>query len=107
MDAMDTNQVLFSGYARLPSGTVASEMFGVMALVILVNIKTGEIIEAECTLSTRMAERLVAKILVGRNLKSGPQEIIELINHVYQGTAKKAIITALRNVYDKYQAFVS
>ena len=104
---IDTNQVLFSGYARLPSGTVASEMFGVMALVIMVNIKTGEIVEAECTLSTRMAERLVSKILIGRNLKNGPQEIIDLLNRVYQGTAKKAIITALRNVYDKYVAFSS
>ena len=106
ISSMNGDVVLFSGYARLPSGTVSSEVFGVMALVVLIEIKTGTIVEAECTLSTRLAEQFVSALLVGRSLRNGPQELVEAINQVYQGTAKKSIVTAIRIVSDKYHAFV-
>lgn len=98
--------VLFSGYARLPGGTVSSELYGVMALVLIVDIQTGRILEADCTLSTRLAERFVSRLLVGQNLNDKPENLIAKINQVYQGSAKKAIITALRTIIDKYPAFV-
>ncbi|HAK73482.1 MAG TPA: hypothetical protein DCP36_07570, partial [Sporomusaceae bacterium] len=43
--------------------------------------------------------------LVGQNLKNGPDQALRLIDQVYQGSAKKAIITALRIIYDKYRSF--
>lgn len=98
--------VLFAGYARLPSGTVSSELYGVMALVLIVDIQTGRILEADCTLSTRLAERFVTRLLVGQNLNDSPENLIAKINQVYQGSAKKALITALRTIIDKYPAFV-
>lgn len=98
--------VLFSGYARLPSGTVSSELYGVMALVLLVDIQTGQILEADCTLSTRLAERFVNQLLVGQNLNDNPEALIRKINYVYQGSAKKALITSLRTIIDKYPAFI-
>ena len=102
---VNTNIVLFSAYARLPGGTVSSEIYGVMALVILIDLQTGIIVEAECTLSTQMAEKFVQQLLVGRKLDSELEETIALINNVYQGSAKKAIITTLRVIADKYLAF--
>jgi hypothetical protein len=102
---VNTNIVLFSGYARLPGGTVSSEIYGVMALVILVDIQTGIIVEAECTLSTQMAENFVQRLLVGKKLDSEIEETIAQINNVYQGSAKRAVITTLRVIADKYLAF--
>ncbi len=104
---MDSKIVLFSGYARLPSGTVAAELHGIMGLVILVDIKDGAIVDVECTLSTRLAEKFIASILVGKRLTSDPADLIEAINDVYQGAAKKAIVTSLRIVVDKYQAYLA
>lgn len=102
---VNTNIVLFSGYARLPGGTVSSEIYGVMALVILIDLQTNIIVEAECTLSTKMAESFVQRLLVGKRLDRDIEETIALINNVYQGSAKKAIITTLRVIADKYVAF--
>lgn len=97
--------VLFSAYARLPGGTVSGEIYGVMALVVLIDVRTGLITDAECTLSTRMAERFVHQLLVGRNLETDCEAMIANLNEVYQGSAKKTIITTLRVVADKYQAY--
>ena len=104
---MESKVVLFSGYARLPAGTVASELYGVMALVFLIDVKDGTIVDVECTLSTRLAERFAASLLIGKKLQHDPVDLIEVINDVYQGTAKKALITSLRIVADKYQSYLA
>lgn len=97
--------VLFSGYGQLPSGTVAGDVFKVMALVVLLDIRTGEIVEANCTLSTRLAERFVESMVIGRNIHTDYKELVECINNKYQGSAKKSIITALRTISLKYKAY--
>ncbi len=99
---MDDQSILISAHAKLPSGIAAAEMYGVMALVLVVDVAEGTIVDVECTLSTKMAERFVAKLLTGKSLKHGPKELIELIEAVYQGSAQKAIITALRDISNKY-----
>jgi len=103
---VEKDTVIFSGYAQLPSGTVSSEIYKVMALVVVVDLEKGTILESECTLSTRLAERFVRELLVGKSLRSDLAEMIGLINARYQGTARKSIICALRIIADKYMAFV-
>lgn len=103
---IDENNVLFSGYAKLPDGTVSGEVYKVMGLVVLIDVRTGTITQADCTLSTRLAERFVLQLLIGRKIQEESMAIIEEINSVYQGSAKKAIITALRVIASKYAAYL-
>lgn len=98
-------QVLFSGYAKLPTGITATELYRVIGLVLLVDVATETIIEADCTLATHVARRHVADTLRGRSLQDGPEPLIRLIDAVYQGSAKKAIISAFRICYDKYRSY--
>lgn len=98
------NVILFSGYAKLPGGTVAGEVYKVMGLVMLIDVVSGNIVEVDCTLSTRLAERFVVKNLTGKNIRN-IESMIQLINDIYQGSAKKAIITALRIISDKYARY--
>lgn len=104
---LDANVVLFSAYAQLPSGTVSSEIYGVMALVVLIEMESGTIVDAECTLSTPLSQKFVAELLRGKSLRQSPKALTDLIGEVYQGNAKKAIITALRIIFDKYTAYAS
>lgn len=99
---INENIFLFSGYARLPAGTASSEVYKVMALVVLIDMETGIIVEADTTLSTRTSERFVARVLAGRSIQNGIEELVQNIDAVYQGSAKKSIIAALRMIYDKY-----
>ena len=103
---MEKDTVIFSGYAKLPSGTVSSEIYKVMALVVVVDLEKGTILESECTLSTRLAERFVRELLEGKSLKSDLAEMIDIINERYQGTAKKSIICGLRIIAAKYVAYL-
>ena len=98
-------RVLFSGYAKLPTGITATELYRVIGLVILVDMESETIIEADCTLATQVARKHVSETLGGQSLKHGPEPLVRLIDQVYQGSAKKAIITAIRISYDKYRSF--
>lgn len=101
------NHILFSGYARLPAGTVSGEIYRVMALVVLIDRRTHTVMEADCTLSTRMAEKFVTRLLIGKNLRNDPEKLIQLLNDVYQGSARKALVMAIRSIHDKYLAFLN
>lgn len=98
-------RVLFSGYAKLPTGITATELYRVIGLVILVDIETDTIVEADCTLATHVSRKHVAEILVGETLKHGPEPLVRLIDQYYQGSAKKAIITAIRISCDKFRSY--
>lgn len=97
--------VLFSGYAKLPIGITANEIYKVVGIVVLVKVATGEIVEADCTLATKLARRHIADSLVGYSLKDGVDALVHLIDRIYQGGAKKSLITTLRIIYDKYRSY--
>lgn len=102
---MSGRRVLFSGYAKLPTGITAAELYKVIGIIILVDMDTETIVEADCTLATRVARMHVSETLVGQSFKNGPEPLVQIIDEVYQGSAKKAIITAIRISYDKYRSY--
>lgn len=98
------NLVLFSGYAKLPAGITASEMYKVIGLIVLIDVEKDIIVEADCTLATKLANKHVSGALIGRSIKDGVDPLVRIVDQIYQGSAKKAIITALRIIYDKYRS---
>lgn len=104
MEKTQGKQILFSGYAKLPTGITASEIYKVIGVVLLVNEDTGEIIQADCTLATAVARNHVSSILVGKQI-ANPDYLVRIVDTTYQGSAKKAIITAIRIIYDKYRSY--
>ncbi|EGO62097.1 DUF3870 domain-containing protein [Acetonema longum] len=105
MDKPEDNIILFSGYAKLPTGITASEMYKVIGVVVLIDVEKEIITEADCTLATKLANRHISSALIGCTMKDGPDPLVRLVDQIYQGSAKKAIITALRIIYDKYRSY--
>ncbi len=105
MGSIKENMVLFSGYAKLPTGITASEMYKLIGIIVVVNIDTGEIVEADCTLATELARRHVSTAIVGYNLNRGAEPLQVILDKVYQGSAKKAVTTVVRIIYDKYRSY--
>lgn len=97
-------RILFSGYAKLPTGITASEIYKVIGVVLSIDEDTGNIVEADCTLATAVARKHVSSILVGNSI-TNPDHLVRIVDKTYQGSAKKAIITAIRIIYDKYRSY--
>jgi len=96
------NEIFLTGYAKLPEGITARELYGVVALGMTVNRETSEILDAEPTLSTYLARSFVKELLVGEKLNN-IDHIENKFRHHYFGSAKKAILTAIKICYKNYK----
>lgn len=105
MSCVSENMILFSGYAKLPTGITASEIYKLIGIIVLVDTNTGVIVEADCTLATALARRHVSDAIVGYDLNRGCEPLQQHLDKVYQGSAKKAVTTAIRIIYDKYRSY--
>jgi len=81
-------------------------MYKVIGVILVIRVETGEIVEADCTLATKVAREYVSRVLLGQSLKNGPDNALRNVDKRYQGSAKKAIMTSLRIIYDKYRSFM-
>jgi len=97
------NEIFISGYAKLPSNITASKLYEVIALVVLLDKNTGDILDAECTLSTRLGRDFVNYILIGNNIND-VEKISKEMDEKYFGTAQKAVVTAFKNCKKKYDS---
>jgi hypothetical protein len=94
--------VLVTGYAKLPQGITAAELYTIVGVALIVDRNTGEIKEVDCTLVTTLAREFVKKIILGGNINV--LEPIEAeFERSYLGSAKKALISALRTCGEKYR----
>ncbi len=95
------NKAFITGYAKLPQGITASELYKVICVGLLVDKETSVIEEAECSLVTKLANRVFSELVVGKTLLD-IEEIEEAFANCYYGSAKKALISALKTCYEKY-----
>lgn len=100
--SMESSHIFLTGYAKLPQGITAKELYAVIAVGVVVDAKTSEIIDADCTLATALAKRIVKDLLVG--LKLNELDKIEKNFRVhYFGSARKAILSAVKTCNEKYR----
>ena len=103
----DRNVVLLSGYAKLPTNTTAENVYQLLAVAVLFDKRSGIILEAEASMVTSIARRFIAQLLEGYNLNDGPDALMETFENYYHGNAKKALETAMRTVFAKYQDYLA
>ncbi|KXG73972.1 DUF3870 domain-containing protein [Thermotalea metallivorans] len=102
---MPTRKIFISGYAKLPKGITATELYSVIAVGLLVNAHTGEILDADCTLVTSVAKNFFKNSVIGENLNN-IDAIERIFTENYYGSARKAIISALRTCAEKYKQVI-
>ncbi len=99
---METNEILITGYAKLPQGITAKELYSVIAVGLIVEKNSGVIIDSDCSLATALAKDFVKKILVGTNIND-VEAIEKKFKKYYYGSARKAIISATKTCAEKYK----
>jgi len=99
---MDNNEIFITGYAKLPQGISATELYRVVALGLIVDKNTGIILDADCSLVTRVARDFVKKLVINQNIND-IEELQRNFSRKYFGSAKKALLTSLKICYEKFK----
>ena len=104
-DAGRGSSVFVTGYAKLPEGITATEIFRVVGIGLEVDREAGEILVADCTLAMEVGREFFRKVVQGYRLLEDFDLLVEEVEDRYQGNAQKALVTALRIARDKFRAF--
>ncbi|MDI7246209.1 MAG: DUF3870 domain-containing protein [Bacillota bacterium] len=96
--------MFFGGYAKLPTGITAEELYKVVGVGLEIDPATGEIVDADCTLATSTAKKVFRQLITGRRIDADMRAIVDDLRAYYHGAAQKALITALRAIHEKYRA---
>lgn len=91
------------GYAQAPDATLTGAVRKYVSIGVLVDMRTGVIREAACTLQTDIAREFVRQLLRGRSLLEGEALVAELRGR-YHGAAQKALAVALGEVIGKFNS---
>lgn len=100
---MENREILITGYAKIPQGLAASELYTTIALGLVVDRETGEILDVDCSLVTQIARDFVKQLIQHKNL-NGLEDIEEAFNTRYFGSARKALILAARICSEKFHS---
>lgn len=99
---MENREILITGYADVPQGNAASELYTTIALGLVVDRLTGEILDVDCSLVTQIARDFVKQLVLHKNLNE-LELIEEAFNTRYFGSARKALIMAVRICSEKFR----
>lgn len=105
VNSVNEKSIFFTGYAKLPASITAEKLYAVIAVGVEVDPDTGVIIECDCTLATQVGKNFFRKLTKGYCLNNGIDDLVQQLETRYYGSARKAIITALRIMYDRWLTF--
>ncbi len=103
---MERKEIFVTGYAKLPQGITAAELYSIIAVGMMIDRDTGLIADVDCTLATEMGKNFVKSLVIGKNLNE-VDAIDAEFNLNYYGSAKKALISAIRTCNEKYRQIKS
>lgn len=97
--------VFIAGYARLPAGMAAQNMYDTLTITAEIDKKYGVIVSTSCTLATKHGRGYVESLMKGHSLQDGIDELTEHVKEHYLGKAGNAIQSALKDLYKQYEVF--
>jgi hypothetical protein len=103
--SMELRTIFITGYARIPEGITANQLYKVLGIGVEIDPKTEVIIDADCTLATAVGKSFFRRLVVGYDLSAGVEPLVQRFERRYHGSAQKAIIAALRVVEQRYSAY--
>ncbi|WP_319371316.1 DUF3870 domain-containing protein [uncultured Ilyobacter sp.] len=98
---LDEN-IYLTGHGRTHENNPITKLFICLYMGLLVNKKTGEIIEVDATVQMDLTKKVISEIFYGKNILD-EEEIIEKINKFYFASSQKALIIAYKECIHKFK----
>jgi hypothetical protein len=101
-----SRELLFvTGYGKLPLTSAASKVYEAIVVAVTIDPANSTIIEADSNLVTALGREFLSKLVEGYCLDDGVEGLEERLERYYHGSARRALVTALYNIYNRYEAF--
>ncbi len=96
----------FCGNAKTPAAMANISNGNNLILGLLVELETGKVLDVSVTLITELAQNVVHSYLVGKNLVTDYEQMVEEISFRHVGNATRPIIKALTDIRRNYMEYM-
>lgn len=101
-----SQELLFvTGYGKLPLTSAASKVYEAIVVAVTIDPGSSIIVEADSNLVTGLGRKFLSSLVEGYCLENGIEHLEERLEKRYHGSARRALITALYNIYNRYLAY--
>lgn len=94
--------VLVTAYAKAPQGSAMYELYKHSGIVLEIDPQTNQIVDAEFTFITELAQDFFRRLLIGYDLSNGIEDLVERIESHYFAPSTNSVIVALKSAYKRY-----
>ncbi len=97
--------VIVVGHARLPQSLAPRDASPVVSVELEVDVTSGDIVGIAARAVPELGSKLLATIMIGRNIAEGPWLAVEEVRRRYICPSQKAVCTAIANAFEAYQRY--
>jgi hypothetical protein len=94
--------ILVTSYAKAPQGTSMYEVYKHAGIVLEINRRTHEIVDADFTFIVDLTRDYFKRLVVGYDLSNGVEDLIEQIETHFWAPSTSSVVVALRAAYKRY-----
>ncbi len=98
-----TQTKIFSGSARLPEEAAGTHASNRLTIGIEINPVDSTIIDISCTGISSLEEKILRSALLGKRVEQAIEDAQLQVSQRFLTLTKKALITALQDVYRRFQ----
>ena len=98
----DETTVFVTGVSKLAQGDPIASMYDVFFLSAIVDLKTDIIVDVTCNTASDMTRDFVRSILIGGNMSSGVEDMVQKLRDRFFGLVQKPLIVALKDAHNRY-----
>lgn len=102
MDQKILDTVLVTAYAKAPQGSAMYEVYKHAGIVLEINSSNHKIINAEFTFITDLAQDFFKRMIIGFDMSSDIQELVDYIEEHYFAPSTTSVIVALKAAHKRY-----
>ncbi|WP_432408045.1 DUF3870 domain-containing protein [Wukongibacter sp. M2B1] len=97
----DKSTIYILGTSKIGKSDPISAMFDIFFIGIILDRRTGKIIDSTCNMVRDVTNDFIRSILIGYNLMDDIDEIVNEIKDRFYGMAQKAVIAAVKDARNK------
>ena len=101
------NCVYLSGNARVSETNAIITKYKKFFISVVIDSQTNIILDAQATTVLKITNDFIAQLLVGHNIIDELDKIILNISSSYFGLSQKAIMAAVKDIYNQYSQYKS
>lgn len=99
----ENNNVLITGFAQLPRETTLYERYKTITVVLVINVESEIIEDAEFTFSADLTNYYLTTLLRGYDLKNGINPLIDILRSRVLIPSQGAVIQSIKSAWDRYK----